>query len=185
MMNPTLRIESDYNGTVAHLNPQPHGSSESFHIGCLISNLRRNMFDWGKIGNVYQLGSVEGWCVSLWGIIPDALWWVRGKKEILLVRVNVGCLDFRNTAFEHRYNLRVNRVNNVENSPLNTLAKMERQMWGKGYKEFVPFKSTHPQGYKGMCLGFEQYIVYGDGSICAFAQDKFESGIHSLIEGWN
>lgn len=182
-MKPYLRIESTHNNTVTYVNPKPRGSNKRVHIGCLSDTIPK----WSRVGIVHQLGFSVGWCVSLWETIPDTLWWARGLKDIFFMCVHIRVLDFRNTAFEHRYNLfsyQDGEPNIRRGGVLETLAEMEKLVWSRGHKEFVPFKRPHPQGYKGVWGDFSDLAELDPYTVTFRAHDKFESGHHTLIKGW-
>lgn len=119
------------------------------------------------------------WCVSRWDSIPpDALWWVRGSKEVFYTYVDLENLNFSNTAFEHRHNL----FESGDVSQHGILADQEERLWRESCWGFVPFKNPHPRGYQGMWgrFNFRTSRRYRE---TLRVHDKYSSG-HILEEGW-
>ena len=122
------------------------------------------------------------WCASNWETIPvDELWQWMGRPRSLSTHTFLRRLDFRNTAFELRFNLNDRMGGGV--TPLYQLADLERATWGDSYCEFIPFKRPHPQGYKGVWGNFDTLLknLMAD---CFPVNDVFESGVHILKLGW-
>ena len=107
---------------------------------------------------VLQEGPAENWCASILEEIPDALWWARGMKEVFHTYVYYNTLDFRNTAFEFR---NMDSMCKGENSEIATLANQEGLTWAEDYKEFIPFKTPQPSGYRGVYGEFHPWLDRG------------------------
>ena len=144
------------------------------HVGWLDGNPPY----WDTHSNVSQVETVGDWCASRWDYPPDdLLWWTRGTKETLFTYVMRENLNFQNTPFEHRYNLRISRPQ----TDLKILAKLEFDLWGAEYEAFVPFKNPHPQGYQGVWgdFNFWSEMAYRRLDV----HDTFEPD-HILKLGW-
>ena len=121
------------------------------------------------------------WCPSDLETIPvDELWQWMGRPNSFSTRALFKRMDFRNTAFEHRFNL-----NDREggDDTLYQLADLERATWGDSYCEFIPFKNPNPQGYKGVWGNFDTCLK-NLRDHCSPVNDAFESGVHILKLGW-
>lgn len=141
--------------------------------------------DDGHISHIFQEFTNVPWCASSWDEIPsEDLWWARGEKGILFTHVLFTNLDFRNTPFEHRFNLyavdlfQTRHGESGVHPELRRLAEMEAELW-REHNSFVPFKEPNPQGYQGVYGDFA-FLITSTNTI-AYVYDEFRCG-RTLLE---
>ena len=61
---------------------------------------------------------------------------------------------------------------------LSTLADQERNVWGRRFATFIPFKSPNPQGYQGVWGDFD--VPFTSLSCNTYVLHEFDSGRHIL-----
>ena len=125
---------------------------------------------WLRSTFTYQIGIEKFECASQWDTIPyDTLWRARGSHDIFITYVRKSNLNFRNTPLEHRHNKYLNRTKS--DHQLNRLASKEYQMWKGMDKAFIPFKTPNPQGYQGVWMSLDSWLI--SAGACLRVYDKY------------
>ena len=118
---------------------------------------------------------------STWHSYPPPCIWndnptneYRGKhvsQRKLVVYVNIYCLDWSGSAFEYRHKAR--------QSGKSVEADREGEAWPDTHKEFVPFETPHPHGYRGVHGVFCNFDE--DSPLSLTVVDEFTNGVHRLV----